>query len=122
MFVSVPVGTDYSLDNRMTPEMQLYLEEHQPASASQIAEAMGITRQTVYEQVSKTCRIAEWDNNYRGQYQALYVIGRGNSPKKPASKNQKERSKKYHEQNKALIKARRPTKTMINLGIWSGLK
>ena len=106
----------------MTPTMSTYIDANQPCSALQIAQALGITRQSVYEQHGKRAlRIAGWTRDSSGHATALYALGPGRDAPRPPTLTQQERSKAYHSRHKAIISARRPSKTQLRLGVWAGL-
>jgi predicted ArsR family transcriptional regulator len=108
-------------DSKMTPKMKDYLIKNISATALQIAKDLGITRQSVYEQLKNKVRIAGWVPGGRGQATALYAFGKGYNARKPAPMSQVERSKAYHARHSAIIRARRPSKTSTALGPWKGL-
>lgn len=108
-------------DSKMSPAMKCYLISNVSATALQIAQDLGITRQAVYEQLKGKARIAGWVPGGRGQATALYAFGTGYIATKPEPVNQVERSKAYHARHSAIIKARRPSKTSVALGPWKGL-
>lgn len=102
--------------------MQQYLEANQPCSAKQIAQALGVTRQAVYEQhEKKAMHVEAWGREPSGHAVALYVLGPGKDVRRPASRPQSVRSKAYWENNRAAIRARRPPKRLQALGVWAAL-
>jgi predicted ArsR family transcriptional regulator len=108
-------------DSKMSPAMKCYLIVNISATALQIAQDLGITRQAVYEQLKGKARIAGWVPGKRGQATALYAFGKGYNARRPAPLSQVERSKAYNARHSAMIRARRPSKTSTALGPWKGL-
>jgi len=99
-----------------------YMDANQPCSALQVSEALGITRTSFYELHKKgQMHIVEYTRNAEGQAVALFVMGKGRDCKKPETMTQAERGSAYWHRHKAMIRARRPTKTQTTLGMWAGL-
>lgn len=102
--------------------MRAYIDANQPCSALQIAHALGIARQSVYEQHGKRAlHVDGWTRDSSGHATALYAMGPGRDALRPPTLTQQERSKAYHARHKAIISARRPSKTQMRLGVWAGL-
>lgn len=105
----------------MTPPLRDYMLANQPVSAKEAAQALGITRQSICAQIRGETHITAWTRSDRGHAVALYVLGRGRNAVKPQAMSQAERSKAYAERHSARIKARRPSATVVRLGVWAGL-
>ena len=98
-----------------------FMEANQPCTAAEIAKALGISTQSVYERFKrKQMHIVAYADGKRGHPQALYMLGHGYNMPRPKAKTQAERGKLYWQRNKALLQARR-SKTRASLGVWGGL-
>ncbi len=99
----------------MSPAMTAFIDANQPVTAKQVALALGITHQAVYEQhAAQALHINDWTRSTRGHAAALYVLGKGRDAKRPGPMGQPERDNAYRQRH-------RPSKTMTRLGVWAGL-
>jgi len=107
----------------MTPAMTAYIDANQPVTALQVSQALGITRPAFYDhhKRARAVHIVGWLYQASGHPSALYALGAGRDAPRPASLAQQQRSKAYYQRHRAVIRARRPSKTFTRLGIWSGL-
>lgn len=106
----------------MNPIMRTYIDANQPVSAAQIAQAMGITRQAVYERHKRgEIHVCAWFRAANGHPVALFELGAGRDAPRPKARTQYQRSQEYQARNAAVLRARRPSKRYIELGVWRGL-
>ena len=99
-----------------------YMDANQPVTALEMSKALGITRQSIYEHHKKgSIHIVGWERIADGHPTALYELGKGRDVPRPKAYTQEERSAAYQLRHSAVIRARRPTKTQTELGVWAGL-
>lgn len=106
----------------MNPIMRTYFDANQPVSAMQIAQALDITRQAVYERHKRAeIHVSAWVRGANGHPVALFELGTGRDAPRPKARTQYQRNREYQTRNAAILRARRPSKRYMGMGVWRGL-